>query len=100
MDKDALADLRKNMVAEIEAEALLTATYTERPVFAPAVIDVVGRVPRHEFVPVVAVVLPTAMTSGNPAGTIFLTSAVGLLPAATTTTRPTFFSAATASCIG
>ena len=52
MDKDALADLRKNMVAEIEAEALLTATYTGRPVFDPAVIDVVGRVPRHEFVPV------------------------------------------------
>src|SRR5215216_1242242 len=52
MDKDAVTDLRKQMIAEIEAEALLTATYTGRPVFGPAVIDAVGRVPRHEFVPV------------------------------------------------
>jgi protein-L-isoaspartate(D-aspartate) O-methyltransferase len=52
MDKDAVTDLRKEMVAEIEAEALLTATYTGRPVFGPAVIGAVGRVPRHEFVPV------------------------------------------------
>jgi protein-L-isoaspartate(D-aspartate) O-methyltransferase len=52
MDKDAVAELRKHMIAEIEAEALLTATYTGRPVFAPAVIDAVSQVPRHEFVPV------------------------------------------------
>src|SRR5512145_1750628 len=52
MDKDALENLRRHMVAEIEAEALLTASYTGRPVFGPAVMDAMGRVPRHEFVPV------------------------------------------------
>jgi protein-L-isoaspartate(D-aspartate) O-methyltransferase len=52
MDRDALTDLRQQMIAEIEAEALLTATYTGRPVFGPAVIAAVSRVPRHEFVPV------------------------------------------------
>src|SRR5918992_1459936 len=52
MDKDVLEDLRRHMVAEIEAEALLTASYTGRPVFDRAVMDAVGRVPRHEFVPV------------------------------------------------
>jgi protein-L-isoaspartate(D-aspartate) O-methyltransferase len=52
MDKDALQDLRRHMVAEIEAEALLTASYTGRPVFNPTVMDALGRVPRHEFVPI------------------------------------------------
>src|SRR5512145_1159816 len=52
MDKDALENLRRHMVAEIEAEALLTASYTGRPVFGPAVMDAMGRVPRHEFVPI------------------------------------------------
>jgi protein-L-isoaspartate(D-aspartate) O-methyltransferase len=52
MEKDVLTDLRKHMMAEIEAEALLTATYTGRGVFAPEVMEAVGRVPRHEFVPV------------------------------------------------
>ncbi len=52
MDKDAFETLRRNMLAEIEAEALLTATYTGRSAFSSAVMAAIGRVPRHEFVPV------------------------------------------------
>jgi protein-L-isoaspartate(D-aspartate) O-methyltransferase len=52
MENDVLADLRRNMLAEIEAEAVLTANYTGRAVFGVPVMDAVGRVPRHEFVPV------------------------------------------------
>jgi protein-L-isoaspartate(D-aspartate) O-methyltransferase len=52
MENDVFTELRKQMLAEIEAEALLTASYTGRGVFAPAVMGAVGRVPRHEFVPV------------------------------------------------
>lgn len=52
MDKDAFETLRGNLLVEIEAEALLTATYTGRSSFAPAVMAAIGRVPRHEFVPV------------------------------------------------
>src|SRR5688500_18462560 len=40
------------MIAKIEAEQLLTALYTCRPAIAAAVMAAVGRVPRHEFVPV------------------------------------------------
>src|SRR5688572_13188489 len=52
MDKDIFESLRSHMVAEVEAEALLTASYTGRPAFSAAVMAAVGRVPRHEFVPV------------------------------------------------
>src|SRR5687767_9374126 len=52
MDKDAFETLRRNMLAEIEAEALLTASYTGRSAFSSAVMAAIGRVPRHEFVPV------------------------------------------------
>jgi protein-L-isoaspartate(D-aspartate) O-methyltransferase len=52
MENDVLADLRRNMMAEIEAEAMLTANHTGRAVFGTTVMDAVGRVPRHEFVPV------------------------------------------------
>lgn len=52
MDKDVFESQRQHMLAEIEAEALLTASYTERPAFSAAVMGAVGRVPRHEFVPV------------------------------------------------
>ena len=38
-------------MAEIEAEAQLTASYTGKAAFSRAVMEVVGRVPRHEFVP-------------------------------------------------
>ena len=52
MDKDAFEELRKLLLAEIEAEALVTASYTGRPEFASMVMDAIGKVPRHEFVPV------------------------------------------------
>jgi len=51
MDKDVFETPRRNMLAEIEAEALLTASYTARPAFAAAVMAAIDRVPRHEFVP-------------------------------------------------
>jgi protein-L-isoaspartate(D-aspartate) O-methyltransferase len=51
MDKDALQELHRHMVAEIEAEARLTASYTGRAVFSAAVMNAMARVPRHEFVP-------------------------------------------------
>lgn len=52
MDTDPFASLRAKMIAEIEAEALLTAAYTGRAVFGAPVMAALGRVPRHEFVPV------------------------------------------------
>jgi protein-L-isoaspartate(D-aspartate) O-methyltransferase len=52
MENDVFADLRDNMMAEVEAEAVLTANYTGRAAFGGSVMDAVGRVPRHEFVPV------------------------------------------------
>jgi protein-L-isoaspartate(D-aspartate) O-methyltransferase len=52
MEKDPYASLRQHLLAEIEAEALLTAAHTGRSAFSPRVMDVLGRVPRHEFVPV------------------------------------------------
>ena len=51
MDKDALQQLHRHMVAEIEAEARLTASYTGRAAFSAAVMKAMARVPRHEFVP-------------------------------------------------
>jgi protein-L-isoaspartate(D-aspartate) O-methyltransferase len=52
MDKDVFASMRDYLIAEIEAEAMLTAAYTGRAEFSPSVMQVLGRVPRHEFVPV------------------------------------------------
>ena len=52
MSQDPYASLREHMVAEIEAEAKLTASYTGKAVFSPAVMEVLARLPRHEFVPV------------------------------------------------
>src|SRR5215208_4535352 len=52
MDNDAFETLRRNMLVEIEAEARLTASYTGRSAFASEVMAAIGRVPRHEFVPV------------------------------------------------
>jgi len=43
---------RSRMVAEIEAEAVLTASYTGKVVFRRPVMEAIARVPRHEFVPV------------------------------------------------
>jgi protein-L-isoaspartate(D-aspartate) O-methyltransferase len=52
MDKDVFASMREHLIAEIEAEAMLTAAYTGKPEFSASVMQVIGRVPRHEFVPV------------------------------------------------
>jgi protein-L-isoaspartate(D-aspartate) O-methyltransferase len=52
MEKDLFEMARKQLLAEIEAEALLTASYTGRAVFSAPVMQAVGRVPRHEFVPI------------------------------------------------
>lgn len=51
MDRDVFETPRHNMLSEIAAEAVLTASYTGRAAFAPRVMAAVGRVPRHEFVP-------------------------------------------------
>jgi protein-L-isoaspartate(D-aspartate) O-methyltransferase len=52
MDKDVFASMREHLIAEIEAEAMLTAAYTGKSEFSASVMQVIGRVPRHEFVPV------------------------------------------------
>jgi protein-L-isoaspartate(D-aspartate) O-methyltransferase len=51
MDEELYASARRAMVAEIAAEAALTAGYTGRVRFSAEVMAVMGRVPRHEFVP-------------------------------------------------
>lgn len=52
MEKDVFESLRGRLIAEIEAEVVLTASYTGKVVLSRSVMEVVGRVPRHEFVPV------------------------------------------------
>lgn len=52
MDKDVFESMRGHLIAEIEAEAMLTASYTGKRALGAAVLQVLGRVPRHEFVPV------------------------------------------------
>jgi protein-L-isoaspartate(D-aspartate) O-methyltransferase len=52
MSEESFDNLRQQMLAEIEAEAALTAGYTGRPAFSERVMRVVGELPRHEFVPV------------------------------------------------
>ncbi len=51
MDEELYAHARQAMVAEIAAEAALTAGYTGRVRFSAEVMAAMGRVPRHEFVP-------------------------------------------------
>ncbi len=51
MSEDPFAALRQEMVAEIEAEAAFVGEQTGRPAFSEKVMQVVGEVPRHEFVP-------------------------------------------------
>lgn len=50
-NEDRYAQARHAMVAEIAAEAALTVGYTGRVRFSASVMDVMDRVPRHEFVP-------------------------------------------------
>jgi protein-L-isoaspartate(D-aspartate) O-methyltransferase len=52
MDDDLYADLRRQMIAEIVAEAAETATHTGKAQFDDRIVQVMARVPRHEFVPV------------------------------------------------
>jgi protein-L-isoaspartate(D-aspartate) O-methyltransferase len=52
MDKDIFESMREHLIAEIEAEAVVTAPYTGKTAFSSTVMQVIGRVPRHEFVPV------------------------------------------------
>lgn len=52
MIDDPFEKLRAQMIAEIVAEAELTAAHTGRTAFDARVMRVVGMVPRHEFVPV------------------------------------------------
>ena len=52
MSEDSIEDRRRRMLAEIVAEAALTAGHTGRAAFSERVLRVVGSVPRHEFVPI------------------------------------------------
>jgi protein-L-isoaspartate(D-aspartate) O-methyltransferase len=52
MENDVYSGERRQLMAEIEAEAVLTADYTGRASFAQPVMQAIGRVPRHEFLPV------------------------------------------------
>lgn len=51
-EKDIFQSLRDHLISEIEAEAIATAPHTARPVFRADVLAALGRVARHEFVPV------------------------------------------------
>ena len=48
---DGFAKLRQEMVAEIAQETRATASYIDKETFDPKIMEVIGRVPRHEFVP-------------------------------------------------
>lgn len=52
MAEDPFSNLRQQMLAEIVAEAALTAGHTGRAVFGERVMHTIGSAPRHEFVPV------------------------------------------------
>lgn len=52
MVEASFENLRRQMLAEIEAEAVMTAGHTGRPVFSERVMSVLGGLFRHEFVPV------------------------------------------------
>ena len=51
-EKDLYTSLREHMIAEIAAEAKLTASYTGKAAFSDSVMDTLARIPRHEFLPV------------------------------------------------
>ena len=52
MSEDLFESLRAEMMAEVIAEAALTGSHTGRAAFDERVVGVIGRIPRHEFVPV------------------------------------------------
>jgi len=51
MSDEEFADLRQRMLAEIEAQAVFACVQLGKAALSPRVIDVMGKVPRHEFVP-------------------------------------------------
>ncbi|MCC7486141.1 MAG: protein-L-isoaspartate(D-aspartate) O-methyltransferase [Burkholderiales bacterium] len=51
MANDRFGELRERLMAEIAAEAVLTAGHTGKASFSGRVMRVMGSVPRHEFVP-------------------------------------------------
>jgi len=52
MSDAEFAPLRQHMIAEIVAETVFVAAHIGKAALAREVLDVMGRVPRHEFVPV------------------------------------------------
>lgn len=52
MSEDPFENPRSQLMAEIAAEAALTAGHTGRAAFSGRVMHAVGSIPRHEFVPV------------------------------------------------
>lgn len=50
-DADPFTERRADLLAEIEAEAAATVSYTGRGRFSAAVMSAMGSVPRHRFVP-------------------------------------------------
>ncbi len=52
MSDERFENLRQQMLAEIAAEAALTAGHTGKAIFNERVMRVIGNMPRHEFVPV------------------------------------------------
>jgi protein-L-isoaspartate(D-aspartate) O-methyltransferase len=51
MPEDEFAELRRLMVAEIAAESVFASGETGKAALDPRVLEAMGRVPRHEFVP-------------------------------------------------
>jgi len=51
MPEHVFAELRRRMVAEIAAETIFSSGATGKAALDPRVLDALGRVPRHEFVP-------------------------------------------------
>jgi protein-L-isoaspartate(D-aspartate) O-methyltransferase len=52
MSEDPFEQARRQMMAEIATEAVLTVGHTGRAGFGERVMGAVGRMPRHEFVPI------------------------------------------------
>ena len=52
MQDDEFAEARQRMVAEIAAETIFSSGETGKAALGPRVLEALGRVPRHEFVPV------------------------------------------------
>ena len=52
MGDDPFENSRQQMMAEIVTEAVLTAGHTGRAAFGARVLDAIGAMPRHEFVPI------------------------------------------------